>query len=389
MHINELSTPALLVHKNRLEANIARMQAKADLEGVALRPHTKTHKSVNLARLQCQAGAKGLTVAKVGEAEVFAKAGFKDLRLAYPIVGQEKHARILRLLQSGIHVSFCVDTPEGARSASDFYASHHTQVDVLIEVDVNYGRTGVPWNRREALDFVRLVKALPGLRLKGILCHAGQSYHGPEHEAEPLDEALARVAREERGMMLSIAHRMAEAGLVTPEDFEISIGSTPSVKHFVQQERSGFRITEIRPGNYVFNDGTQVALGVVPTTDCALTVLTTVVSRQRSLRGKDKLFLDAGKKILTSDQRFGAAGYGQILYNLHKMLPQPHTRITSLSEEHAWVQVAGGATLDVGDRVQILPNHACVVVHTQPYLYVVDGEEVIATWQTDARDGGH
>jgi len=290
MHINDLSTPALLVHKNRLEANIARMQAKADFEGVALRPHTKTHKSVDLAHLQSQTGAKGLTVAKVGEAEVFAKAGFKDLRLAYPIVGQEKHARILRLLQLGTHVSFCVDTPEGARSASDFYASHQTQVDVLIEVDVNYGRTGIPWNRREALDFVRLVKTLPGLRLRGILCHAGQSYHGPEHEAEPLDEALARVAREERGMMLSFAHRMAEAGLATPEDFEISIGSTPSVKHFVQQERSGFRITEIRPGNYVFNDGTQVALGVVPTADCALTVLTTVVSRQRSLRGKDKLF---------------------------------------------------------------------------------------------------
>lgn len=389
MQIHDLSTPALLIDVRRLESNISQMQSKADIQGVSLRPHTKTHKSVAIAHKQVAAGAKGLTIAKVGEAEVFAKAGFNDLRIAYPVIGTEKHARILRLMQEGVRISFCVDTTEGAQSASDFYAAHGAQAEVLIEVDVNYGRTGIPWNRLDSLDFVRLVNKLPGLRLSGILCHAGQSYHGPEHEAEPLDAALARVAREERGMMLSFATRMGEAGLVTPDALEISIGSTPSVKHFQQQQRQGFRITEIRPGNYVFNDGTQVSLGTVRTTDCALTVLTTVVSRQRSRRGKDKLFLDAGKKILTSDMRFGAGGYGQLLYNPEKMLPQPHTRITSLSEEHAWVQVAGGATLNVGDRVRLLPNHACVVVHTQPQLFAVEGDEVVAVWKTDARDGGH
>lgn len=385
LSLHDLQTPAILIDAPRLAANIKRMQARADQNGVALRPHTKTHKSVRIAQMQQQAGAQGFTVAKTGEAETLVAAGFMDIRLAYPIVGEEKHQRLLKLIQQGARISFCVDTQAGALAASDFYAAHGLQAEVLVEVDVNYGRTGVPWNRQTSIDFVKWVRRLAGLKLTGILCHAGQSYHGPEHDAEPLDKALMRVAKEERGMMLSFASRLKAAGAADPLDFEISIGSTPSVRYFEQQTRDDFRITEIRPGNYVFHDATMVALEACGGMECALTVLSTVVSKQRNLRGQEKLYLDAGKKILTSDARFGAAGYGQVLYNPNRTLPNPHTRIVALSEEHAWVQVAGGATMEVGDRVRILPNHACVVVNTQNQMYLVEGETVLETLAIEGR----
>lgn len=387
MTIHDLPTPCLLIENHRMITNLTRMQALADAHQTQLRPHVKTHKSMQLAQKQLDFGAAGLTVAKVGEAETFAALGVRDIRLAYPIVGAEKHARLLRLMEQGVRVSFGVDTPEGARAAADFYAGNGYEAEVLVEVDVNYGRTGVPWNRASSIDFVGFVRGLKGLRLAGIFCHAGQSYHGPEHEAETLEDALARVAREERGMMLSFAARLQEAGWANPESFEISIGSTPSVKHYQAQTRGGFRITEIRPGNYIFHDGTQVGLGVCDWSDCALTVLTTVVSRQRTRSGKEKLYLDAGKKALTSDLRFGATGYGTLLYNPIRMVPHPHARITSLSEEHAWVEVSGGSTMEVGNRVRVVPNHACVSVHTQPEAWLVDGDQVLARIKIQARDG--
>jgi D-serine deaminase-like pyridoxal phosphate-dependent protein len=388
MLLDDLPTPCLLIEQHRLTANLRRMQQKADAQDVALRPHIKTHKSVALARQQRALGARGLTVAKPGEAEVFAAAGFDDLRLAYPVVGADKHARLLRLMDHA-RISFCVDTPEGARAASDFYAAHGRRAEVLVEVDCGYGRTGVPWGRHESVDFCRFVGDLPGLQLVGILTHAGQAYHGPEHEGETVNQSLYRVSAEERDIMLSIACRMQQAGIAAavPGVLEISIGSTPSMAQFENRERHGFRITEIRPGNYVFNDAMQVGLTAATWDDCALTVLTTVVSTHRDRAGRTRLFLDAGKKVLTSDTGYGTSGHGVLLYNPRTMEPLPHARLTALSEEHGWVQVAGGATLSVGDRVRVVPNHACVAVHTQEVLYVVDGEAVVETWHVDARAG--
>lgn len=386
MLIDDLPTPGLLIERRRLEENLARMQAKADANGVALRPHTKTHKSLWIAARQQELGAKGLTVAKVGEAEVFAGAGFNDIRIAYTVVGADKHERILPLMDAA-RISFCVDTQEGALMASDFYEVRGRRADVLMEVDTGHGRCGVRWDRPEAVDFAGFVSSLPGLRLVGILTHAGQSYHGPLSEGESTEDALRRVSMEERDRMLELAVRLHAAGVphADPEKgFEISIGSTPSMAYFENRTYGGFRITEIRPGNYVFHDAMQVGLGVADLPRCALTVLATVVSKHRD-RGRERVYLDAGKKILTADRGYGTDGHGVLLYNPVTMTALPHARIIALSEEHAWVEVPGGATLQVGDRVRIVPNHACVTVDTQDRMYLVDGDEVVETLTVDAR----
>lgn len=383
MTIDEIETPALLVEVDRMERNLVRMQERADRNGVVLRPHTKTHKSIGLARRQKVHGARGITVAKPGEAEVFVDAGFSDVRIAYPVIGRGKYERLVRLMERA-RISFCVDTFEGARLASEFFSAIGRRADILVEVDTGYGRTGVRWDRADSIRFVKEASTLPGLRLVGILTHAGQSYHGPEQN-EPPREALARAAADERDRMLDFAVHLREAGIEMEGEFEISIGSTPTMSCFENTRREGFAITEIRPGNYIFNDAMQVGLGSASLEDCALTVLTTVVSKHRGRSGAERLYLDAGKKVFTSDTGFGTQGYGLVLYNALAMRPMPHAKITGLSEEHGWVQVSGGATLEVGDRVRVVPNHACVAVNTQDRLYLVDGEEVAGIEEVNAR----
>ncbi|MFQ5568459.1 MAG: alanine racemase [Rhodothermales bacterium] len=392
MLIDDLSTPCLLVERARLDANLERMQARATANHVALRPHTKTHKSLGIARHQRGLGAEGITVAKVSEAEVFVEGGFDDVRLAYTVVGRDKHDRLVHLMDQA-RLSFCVDTMDGARAASAIYAAHNRHAEVLIEIDAGYGRCGVGWDDAGLPEFARQVAALPGLKLVGLLAHAGQSYREPE-EGETAEAALRRAMSCERDRMLEAAARLHDAGVpgVEPDRaldgsprFAISVGSTPSMTYFENREHKGFTVTEIRPGTYVYNDATQVSLGTATLHDCALTVLATVISKHRDRAGRERLFLDAGRKVFTSDTGRLTDGYGIILYNPADMVPHPHARLTGLSEEHGWVQVRGGATYGVGDRVRVVPNHVCVAVNTQDRFYVVDDDEVIHEWPVDAR----
>ncbi len=383
MILSDLATPCLLVEQHRLDANLRRMQARADAHGVALRPHLKAHKSAAIARRQRDLGARGVAVAKTGEAEVFADAGFGDIRLAYCVVGAAKWARLHRLMEAGTRISFCVDTVAGARLAASFFAERGAEAEVLVEVDTGHGRCGVAWDSPHAAALARAVRDLPGLRLAGLLTHGGQSYFGPT-EGETPAEALVRTMSEERDRLLSLAARLHAAGTLDAAA-ELSAGSTPTVSVFENAERGPFRITEIRPGNYAFHDAEQVALGSATLADCALTVYATVVSKQPDERGGSRLFLDAGKKVFTSDTGWGTRGFGVLLYNPERMVALPHADLFALSEEHGWVRVPGAATLDVGDRVRVVPNHACVAVATQEDLVVVDGEEVVERWAVDAR----
>jgi D-serine deaminase-like pyridoxal phosphate-dependent protein len=383
MLISDLETPALIVDLQRLEANLRRYQGIADEQAVRLRPHAKTHKCVAVAREQREHGASGLTVAKPSEAEVFAAAGFDDIRIAYPVVGEAKWARLARMMEGGTRVSFCVDTQAGARGASSFFAERSLFAEVLIEVDTGHGRSGVRWDRPEAPQLARMLTGLPGLRLAGLLTHGGHSYHGPTAD-ESREAALRRVMSEERDRILALATELHEAGLLEI-GAELSVGSTPTAGVFENRQRGPFRITEIRPGNYVFHDAQQVALGSARLAECALTALASVVSVQPDPAGGTRLFLDAGKKVLTTDTGFRVDGHGILLYDPIRMTALPHARISGLSEEHGWVTVPGAATLDVGDRVQIVPNHACVTVATADELHVASGEEIVATWRVEAR----
>ncbi|SHK32470.1 alanine racemase [Rhodothermus profundi] len=377
--LEQLPTPAALIDRTRLLKNLRAMQQRAAQEGVALRPHVKTHKSPDLARLQQEVGAVGITVATVDEAEAFVAAGFTEVRLAYPTVGADRYERLLPLMERA-RLSFCLDTPEAIREASAFFAERGRQARVLLEVDTGFGRTGVRWDdARHLVACARLIQESPGLRLIGLLTHAGQAYHGPQSGESPID-ALRRVAAEERDRLLAAAVVLHQAGLATPGQLELSVGSTPTAHYFTNRTEQGFRITEMRPGNYVFHDAMQVALGSCTLDDCALTVLARVVSRKPDGRGGWWVFLDAGKKALSTDQGYGTQGYGLPLYRPASRTPLPHARIARLSEEHGWMHVRGGTTLQIGDRVQIVPNHACLVAPLLRRFYVVEGDEVVAEW---------
>lgn len=379
LSFDALPTPAALIDRTRLLQNLQAMQQRAMQEGVALRPHVKTHKTPELARLQQGLGAVGLTVATIEEAEAFVAAGFADVRLAYPVVGSDRYERLLALMARG-RISFCLDTPEAIRAASDFFAARGHSADVLLEVDTGFGRTGVRWdNARQLVAYARLIQESQGLRLIGLLTHAGQAYQGPRSDESPPD-ALRRVAAEERDRLLAAAEVLQQAGLAHPDRFELSVGSTPTAHYFTNRTARGFRITEIRPGNYVFHDAMQVALGSCSLDACALTVLARVVSRKPDGRGGWWVFLDAGKKALATDQGYGTRGYGQPLYHPASRIPLPHAVLERLSEEHGWMHVRGSSTLQVGDRVQIVPNHACLIAPLLRRFYVLEGEEVMAEW---------
>jgi D-serine deaminase-like pyridoxal phosphate-dependent protein len=387
MTVADLATPALLVDRKRLTRNLDHMQATADANDVRLRPHAKTHKSVALARRQQARGAEGLTVATVKEAETFVDAGLPDVRVAFPVTGPDKHER-LQALRDEARISFTVDTVAGAEQAAAAYPADDP-IDVLMEVDVGHGRCGVPWDHGEAaVHLARRIDDLSGLRLAGLLTHAGQAYDGPTAD-ETEEEALRRVARTERDRMLRMAARLAHSRQlsgsgVEPGRFDISVGSTPSLSAFENAERDGFRVTEIRPGNYVMHDAMQVALGAASLVDCALTVLTTVVSTQRTADGTQRAFVDAGKKVFTTDTGYGTDGYGVVLRDAATRTPHADVRLDHLSEEHGWLTVPPSSTLDVGDRLRVVPNHACVTVANHSTLHLVEEGVVIDTWSVDA-----
>lgn len=346
------------------------MQQLATSAGVTLRPHAKTHKSPVIAKWQIEKGAVGICCAKVGEAEVFVEAGIADIRLPYP-VNPINAPRIIALMDHAT-ISIIVDHLAVARGWSDAMERAGRRLDVLVKVDVGFHRCGID-PHGDALGFVRAVASLPGLRLRGLLSHAGHGYHAAS------EEELAGVARQEAATLTALRERAAAAGIALEE---LSVGATPTLRYSVREQG----ITELRPGNYVYFDRTQVALGAATIDDCALTVLATVVSRP----AEDRIILDCGSKTLTSDQARGitkAAGYGAVLAGEGETPRRVDEALTieRLSEEHATVRVTGGTKLEPGDRVRVLPNHSCTVSNLVDVVRLVEGDRVIDTLRVAAR----
>jgi D-serine deaminase-like pyridoxal phosphate-dependent protein len=373
--IADLRTPSVLIERPRVRANIARMQEAASAAGMALRPHAKTHKSTLVARMQLEAGASGICCAKLGEAEVFAEAGVPDIRLPYPL--QAANADRVLALQTRTRLSFVVDHLDVARDWSEAMTAAGRRAEVLVKVDVGFHRCGIPAEVSSALDFLRVVAAMPGLHLAGILSHAGHAYHA---HAEPELEAMA-VA--ERDAMRALADAARAAGMTIPE---VSAGATPPARFSLAAGRGVF--TEFRPGNYVYFDRTMVGLGAASRDDCALSVLASVVS----VPAPDRLVLDCGSKTLAADPARGfapAPGHGDVYRHLAPATgerPDPHLLVERLSEEHATVRVApGGAAMKPGDRVRVLPNHACVVSNLVDEAWLVEGLAVVGPMPIAAR----
>jgi D-serine deaminase-like pyridoxal phosphate-dependent protein len=378
--LSELPTPQVLVDRKRLLNNIDRVQTIADAAGARLRPHAKTHKSPIIARRQLDRGAIGVCCAKLGEAEVFVQAGIQDIRLPYP-VNPSNAARVIALMDRG-SISIIVDHPTVARGWSDLMSRAGLTLDVLIKVDVGFHRCGIDPDAADALELVRTISKLPGLRLQGLLSHAGHGYSAAS------EDELCTVARREAEMLSGLRDRATRAGI--PID-ELSVGATPTLRYTASMVRQ-YGLTELRPGNYVYFDRTQVALGAATLDECALTVLATVVSKPAA----DRIILDCGSKTLSSDQARGVTptpGYGVVLTGDGLAIDESLT-IERLSEEHATVRVndpSGGVsrfsrtTLEPGDRVRVLPNHSCVVSNLVDVVQLVEGDRVIETLPVAAR----
>jgi len=347
--LDSIETPAVLVDLDVVERNVAAMAERARRAGVRLRPHAKTHKTVEIGRLQLAAGAGGLSVAKVGEAEVFAAAGFQDLFVAYPVVGEDKGRRLLALSDRA-RLAVGVDSPDGARTLDAVFRAAGRRLDVLLKIDVGFHRVGVLPDH--AVQAAQSISTLSGLRLRGVFTHAGHAYL-----AESPD-GVGRIGQSEGSILVETAQRIRDAGI---EIEEVSVGSTPTARHAMSVPG----VTECRPGNYVFHDASQVSLGVCTPEDCALTVLATVVS----VPAADRAVVDAGSKTLSSDPlRPSGPGHGFVLGR--------RSRIARLSEEHGVIEVLPGEGFRVGERVRILPNHACVVSNLHDRLLGVRGDRV-------------
>lgn len=321
----QLDTPCVLIDDAILDANIRGFQAYCDQHGLRVRPHIKTHKLPWVARRQLEAGAVGITCQKVGEAEVFAQAGFDDILISYNIIGAAKLARLLALAGQVRSLAVVADSDPVLQGLSATFADSGQTLDVLVECDTGAGRCGVQ-SPEQAAQLAARVELLPGLRLRGLMTYPA-----------PFSEAVVQ-------QWFSRAAALCQEQGLRPEVF--SSGGTPSMWHAHEAPV----VNEYRIGTYVYQDRSQVAAGACQPTDCALTVLTTVVS----VPVPGRVIVDAGSKALTSDL-LGQDGYGQVV-------GYPQARVSGLSEEHGVLDFCGCPQVPaVGERLQIIPNHACPV----------------------------
>ena len=345
----EYGTPAAVIDMDRVERNIARVQAACEAAGLANRPHIKTHKSPMLAKLQVEAGAHGITCQKLGEAEVMAEAGIDDILISYNLIGEEKMAR-LAALQAKANMTVAADNPVVIAGLPQAAALSGRPLSVVVECDTGRKRAGVE-TPAEAVALAREIAASRGLLFAGFMLYPTES--GWSEAQKFFDEALAGVRAD--GL---------DAAMV-------STGGTPNLKNVGRLKGA----TEHRPGTYIYNDRMQVAAGVATWDDCALNIYSTVVSRAGPERG----ILDAGSKTLTSDPGGGLEGYGLILEH-------PEASIARFAEEHGFLDLTRSNTRPaVGDVVRIVPNHVCVVVNMMDEVVMVRGDEIIGTLPVAAR----
>ncbi len=358
-------TPEVVIDLRRVERNIARAAATAAEHGVALRPHVKTHKLPPIAALQIEAGAVGIQVAKLGEAEVFAGAGITDIFVGYPLVGARKIARLIELLETtSLKISVAADDLEVAIPIARAAAFAGLAVPVVIEVDTGLHRLGVQPGRA-TLEFASRLAELDGVAVAGLFTHEGHVY------------TQARSMEEKRAMTQTACAALAEtADLVRTSGIPlatVSVGSSGTFRFAVGCPN----ITEVRPGTYVFNDLSQLRQGAATPDDLAAFVVATVVGRPEATRA----VIDAGSKVLTSDRlltvdpglTFGAvAGY-------------PGAHVIRLSEEHGMLEFPAPADIRIGDRVAIVPNHICPVINLADSVSVVADGRLAERWVVSAR----
>src|SRR6266567_2427694 len=368
MDLETLPTPSLVLDVGRLKRNAERVGGRVRELGARLRPHIKTHKCIEVARIQTTGHSGRITVSTLAEAGAFAANGFRDITYAVPIEPGKFDAAI-EIARKCERFSLITDDLQIPDHLNNAARRAGIGIDLFLKVDCGYHRCGVEPDSNEATEIPRKICRLSNLRFAGILTHAGQSYHCGKQE-----ERLA-VARHERDAMVELAGRLRQSGIEVPI---ISIGSTPTLT--IVDHLDG--IDEARPGSYIFFDAFLASIGACHIDDCALTVLAAVVHRDRT---RNKIVTDAGAIALSMDRgpiEFDpSCGYGPLLDIDGNYLG---TRIESLSQEHgqATADLSVIERLTVGTRVRVVPNHSCLTAAQHTHYNVLESGKIIDRWDT-------
>jgi D-serine deaminase-like pyridoxal phosphate-dependent protein len=360
MHVSELETPAVIVDLDVMERNLSRMAEYCRAHELRLRPHTKTHKIPELAKKQIESGATGITVAKLGEAEVMLAAGITDLLIAYPIVGAQKTQHLATIAERAT-VTVSLDSAEAARAISSAAAERGSKVGILAELDVGFGRCGVA-NATAALALARAIAELPALESKGLMFFPGHFGVVAEERAAlraQVNEFLDRCVEAFERARLPLAI--------------VSGGSTPSA----YETHELHAVSETRPGTYIFNDRNTAGVAACSLDDCALSVAVTVISTSVS----GHAMIDGGSKTFSSDryQAEHGRGFGYVKED-------PAAEIERFSEEHGHLNIQNSErAYRVGDRLTVIPNHVCSTVNMHDEIFGVRGDRVETSWRVAAR----
>jgi D-serine deaminase-like pyridoxal phosphate-dependent protein len=346
--VQDLETPVVTIDLDRLERNIARGQAMVDAAGMKHRPHIKTHKIPDIARMQLAAGATGLTCQKLSEAEVFIDAGLDDdILITFNIVGPQKTEHLMRLSDRVNKLSVVADNEDVIRGLSEAGVRHGRDVPILIENDVGFGRNGVQ-SPEAALSLARYAMNMPRIKFEGLMAFPTTGQKAVDY----FNRAVELFTAE--GIPLPILSGGGTPALMTLADFPM--------------------LTEHRPGTYVFNDVMMVSSGYASWDECALTVRATIVSTPTG----DRAIVDAGSKAITREQYY--------VKNFGKVVEYSGAVVANLSEEHGMLDFSQAEKRPkVGEVVNIIPNHCCVCINMHDKVYGVRGEEVEIEWPVAAR----
>ncbi|MBP1042570.1 alanine racemase [Vagococcus sp. BWB3-3] len=344
-----METPVVLINQQILENNLAQMAEKvANAPSTQLRPHIKTHKNPELAKRQLAYGAVGITVAKLGEAEVMIDGGIRNIFLAYPLVSTDKINRGLALAQKSERFIFSVDTVTGAEQLNRLAEAAGISVEVRLEINTGLARTGV--ELEEALPFAKTVSQFKQLNLTGIYTYRGSKLLDGTATKDAYSAGI-----EEGTAMVTLAKELRAAGIQIED---VSVGSSLSIAGVLAVEG----VTEVRPGTYVFNDAMQLSYGVCHQVDCAATVLVTVVSRHGN-----RLIIDGGSKAFATDVQ--PTIFPTLIRGFGQVKGYPKVIFERMNEEHG-VLLITDETIQVGDRLEIIPNHICSTINLYDVYYL-------------------
>ena len=367
----ELETPHILLDQERLQANIQLIQNIANTHDLNVRPHIKTHKCLELARQQIDAGAVGITSSKVDEALVFINDGIRSVTVAYPLVVASKLDRLIAAARTNdVDLRLIVDSTAGVDAIAQAARRHEKQISIFVKIDVGLHRCGLSEDDPALIELTQKILQESALNFVGLLSHAGHVYGAKD------GEAARQIAQEECEIMNRARKRLESNGIKVSE---VSIGSTPTI--LANHNYDG--ITEIRPGNYVFMDRTPLRLDLIKLDQIAFSVLATVVSQN-----SDYFIIDTGSKTLSSDQGAhgiaGMTGFG-LAYPVDRFENKNYEMVVAkLSEEHGFVE-REDFDLAIGSTIRLIPNHSCVVANLLDTYTVLKDGQINEQWDIVAR----